>query len=196
MTTEFGGRLVEHLPTLRVYARRLAGNAADGEDLLHDTVLRALTREERWSPAFGSLRQWLTTLCFHQFIDGVRRAKRAKAYHTADVPDTSVEAAQDGIVALRELAEQLLVLPEQQRRIIALAATGETYDAIGKAMKLPRGTIASSLHRARKELAHVRMRRRRSSDAVAADNPPSFRPFHHVRRSGVVADPSGHAEPR
>jgi RNA polymerase sigma-70 factor (ECF subfamily) len=174
MTTDFGFAILEHLPTLRIYARRLTRNDMDGDDLVQDTVLKALTNQTRWSPDHGSLLQWLSTLCYHQFIDGVRRAKRATAYLEATTPDTSTCASQDDVVVLREMVTGFETLPQQQRRMIMLAAIGETYLAIGRKMNLPRGTTASRLHRARRALAEAAMQRRQfdpTTPALASATP-------------------------
>jgi RNA polymerase sigma-70 factor (ECF subfamily) len=161
MEVDFGARLVEQLPALRRYATKLARNAADAEDLVQDTVLRAWSRQHLWDPRLGQLRQWLATICFHQFIGDQRRAR--KSYGTAldDAAERSVAAAQTDVIGVHEVADRLGSLSAEQRRLILHAATGSTYREIAAMTRLPLGTVASGLWRARQVLNDAMRRRPR-----------------------------------
>jgi len=73
----FAGAVREHQATLTAIARRLCGNAADADDLLHDTYERALRAWERYAD-HGNVRGWLVAILNNLFIDRCRRAKRAR----------------------------------------------------------------------------------------------------------------------
>jgi RNA polymerase sigma factor (sigma-70 family) len=64
-----------HEGLLRGTARRLCGNDADADDLVHDTYERALRGWERYADR-GNLKAWLMTIMHNLFIDRCRRIKR------------------------------------------------------------------------------------------------------------------------
>lgn len=53
--------LIEHLPRLRRYARALTGDVSRADDLVQDTLERALAKLDLWQPG-SDLRAWLFTL--------------------------------------------------------------------------------------------------------------------------------------
>ncbi|MBN8772591.1 MAG: hypothetical protein J0I46_13725, partial [Thiobacillus sp.] len=60
--------LIEHLPRLRRYARALTGDVARADDLVQDTLERALARLDLWQPG-SDLRAWLFTLMHNLFVN-------------------------------------------------------------------------------------------------------------------------------
>jgi RNA polymerase sigma-70 factor (ECF subfamily) len=149
---DFGAHLIEQLPALRRYARTLVKNAADADDLVQDTVLRAWSRQHLWDSGLGQLQQWLATICFRQFIGDRRRVHNSRTIALGDDHERSVEPSQIHVVHFREISNCLESLPDQQRRLLALAATGTTYREIAAATQLPLGTVCSSLLRTRRVL--------------------------------------------
>ena len=71
-------RLVEQIPRLRRYARALLGDPAQADELVQETLARALARLDRWRPG-SDLRAWLFTLMHHLQVDRWRRARREAA---------------------------------------------------------------------------------------------------------------------
>jgi RNA polymerase sigma-70 factor (ECF subfamily) len=154
MRNGFKEQLVEHVPALRRYAQRLTMNRTDSEDLVQNTLLRALCRRHLWDPEGGSLSQWLNTLCRHQFIDDFRRAKRSPFAPLDDVVVRSAAGiAENDVVEIREVEDRLRTMHPHHRQLLLLAAEGTTYPEIATVMRLPRGTVASRLSRARELLA-------------------------------------------
>ncbi|WP_288048413.1 RNA polymerase sigma factor, partial [Acidiphilium sp.] len=64
----------EHIPSLRRYARALAGNTHDADDLVQDCLVRAVARVK---PAMtrDQIRPWLFTILRNRFISDWRRAR-------------------------------------------------------------------------------------------------------------------------
>src|SRR5215216_4234086 len=72
------GRLLEaEIPFLRRAVRRSCREAADAEDLVQDTLMRALASAHQWDPG-SNLRAWLTTIMRNQFLTTVARGRRDK----------------------------------------------------------------------------------------------------------------------
>jgi len=153
VSTAVNDKIVVHIPALRRYARRLTKNRSDSEDLVQNTLLRALGRWHLWRPEGGHLSQWLRTLCYHQFIDDVRRARRAPLVPLDDTDVRSLGTAPVDVVEIREVEDRIRSLQPHHRRLLLLAASGTTYPEIAALTHLPRGTVASRLSRARQLLA-------------------------------------------
>jgi len=63
---------------LRRYARALTRNRNRADDLVQDTLARALIKEQFWQPG-TNLRAWLFTIMHNQNVNNVRQAARESA---------------------------------------------------------------------------------------------------------------------
>src|SRR3569623_1250500 len=81
----FEGRLMALLPDLRRYSRSLARSDADGEDLLHDSLERALTSRTTWSGI--NLRGWVLTIMTNLYRNGARRGRRFPVAEIGEAED-------------------------------------------------------------------------------------------------------------
>ena len=71
--------LIAHeIPRLRRYARALVRNQETADDLVQDTLVRALAKHHLWQPG-TDLRAWLFTLMHNQYVNFVRKAVRGSA---------------------------------------------------------------------------------------------------------------------
>src|SRR5437588_11771710 len=75
LMTDFHHRLEQEIPRLRRYARALTRNAVRADDLVQETLVRALRKEHLWQ-AGTNLRAWLFTIMHNQNVNDVRRAMR------------------------------------------------------------------------------------------------------------------------
>ena len=147
--------IVEHIPSLRRYARALTGDAWAADDLVQDTLERACGKWRLWA-AGSNLRAWLFTLMHNLFANQVRRsASRSRAGLEVDLDEVGDElaghqAAPD--VAL-DLQRCLLRLPEDQRAVLLLVTLEDmSYAAVATILRIPIGTVMSRLSRARSRL--------------------------------------------
>jgi len=151
-------QMVALLPRLRRFALSLTGNRADADDLVQDTVERALANLHRWERG-TRLDSWMFRIAQNLFIDGTRARKRARM-----VMSDSLEGAEnvsvDGVraaesrIAFADLCRALGELPEEQRSAVALVLIdGMSYRDAADVMGVPIGTLTSRLARARETLA-------------------------------------------
>jgi RNA polymerase sigma-70 factor (ECF subfamily) len=152
--TDFHHRLEEEIPRLRRYARALTRNAVRADDLVQETLVRALRKEHLWQPG-TDLRAWLFTIMHNLNVNEVRRAIRDDA--TVDLENCSenLTATTDPTVSrqLRELDHALAQLPEEQRQVILLVGLeGMSYEDTATILDVPIGTIRSRLSRGRESL--------------------------------------------
>ena len=100
---DFHRRLEGEIPRLRRYARALTRNAVRADDLVQDTLARALRKEHLWQPGTDLL-AWLFTIMHNQNVNEVRRAMRDDT--TVDVENcASVLIAATDPTASRQLSE-------------------------------------------------------------------------------------------
>jgi RNA polymerase sigma-70 factor, ECF subfamily len=70
--SEFHRLIEQQIPRLRRYARALTRNRERADDLVQDTLGRALSKEQFWQPG-TNLRAWLFTIMHNQNVNNVRR---------------------------------------------------------------------------------------------------------------------------
>src|SRR5467141_1354198 len=80
-----GPQIEAEIPFLQRVVRRWCSEAADADDLVQDTLLRALASAHLWQPG-SNLRAWLVTIMRNQFLETVGRARRWDA--AAEIIDT------------------------------------------------------------------------------------------------------------
>ena len=149
--------IVEHIPSLRRYARALLGVRGDADDLVQESLERALSRWHLFSPD-RPLRPWLFAIMHNQFISGRRRDARRGGGEPIDAEDArlSVPATQDARVALHELADALAELPAEQREVVLLVGLeGLSYAEVAEILSIPLGTVMSRLSRGRERLREL-----------------------------------------
>ena len=166
------------LPEVAVLYRvalSLTGQPADAEDLVQDTLIRAYRAVDRFDGAHP--RAWLLTILRHTHIN---RSRRRRPFLLADGDGMGVvmerlapsAPASDEVLISTQfqvvVADALAALPEKHRAVLALVdIDGMTYQEAADALDIPRGTVMSRLHRARKKIrdglddSGVQPRRRR-----------------------------------
>jgi RNA polymerase sigma-70 factor, ECF subfamily len=151
---DFHDLLEPHIPRLRRYSRALTRDTQRADDLVQDTLLRALMKQDRWEPG-TNLRAWLFTLMHNQYVNNVRRANREAS--TIDINDvsSSLVATTDPTASrqLYELERALGQLPAEQRDVILpVGLEGFSYEDTAKILAVPVGTVRSRLSRGRESL--------------------------------------------
>jgi RNA polymerase sigma-70 factor, ECF subfamily len=151
-----------HLDALYRVALRLTGNAADAEDLVQETMLRAYRSWDRYTPGTNA-KGWLLTILRHLFINEYRR--RSRHPETVDVDtiepfalfqevqeDDPQGAFFDKIVD-DEVLRAVDQLPEAFREAVTLSdVEGLSYEEVAKVLAVPVGTVKSRLYRGRRLL--------------------------------------------
>lgn len=150
-----------HEGLLLATARRLCGNAADADDLVHDTYERALRGWDRYADR-GNLKSWLMAILHNLFIDRCRKAKRVPKTETiGDVelpaPEAVVPPAWTEVTP-EQVARAVTSIGDEFRAVYDLHAAGRSYDEIAAALNIPKATVGTRLLRARKKLKEALMR--------------------------------------
>ncbi len=161
---------IEHLPTLRRYARSLARDPGAADDLVQDALLRAY--EKRHTFRGEQLRGWLLSIVHSTFLNGIRkqRAEQARVDRLAVIAPQRAEPAQEHSTRLAQIQAAFLDLPDDQRAALHLVTVeGLSYSEAAAVMQTPLGTLMSRLGRARAALREVEAPR------TTKDRPSRFR---------------------
>ncbi|MCL5777555.1 RNA polymerase sigma factor [Limibaculum sp. FT325] len=148
-----GRELVDHIRALRRYARVLIGSPADADDLVQETLKRALLYIDGAS-RIDNLRAYLFRILHNARNDALKQ--RLAAGTPVPVEEArllAVELPQVDRIACRQVVDAIQCLSEEHRRVILLVAVeGMSYREAAEALDLPVGTVMSRLNRARAAL--------------------------------------------
>ena len=148
--------LVTLLPRLRRFARALARNVHDADDLVQLTIERALTRAEqlkRDSP----LVNWMFGILRNAWIDELRtRARNQRVFASESAGQDVGDPGQSDQAELLSVQDALARLPQDQRLAVALVLIeGLSYKEAAHVMEVPIGTLTSRLARGREALQAI-----------------------------------------
>ena len=158
----FEEEALPHLDTVYRVALRLAGDEAQADDLVQETMLKAFRSWHQYRPG-TNVRAWLLTILRHTFINEYRKRRKV----VAEIDVTEVEAWTvfpavqevdpegrffDQIVD-EEVLQAIDSLPDEFRETLTLSdVEGLTYAEIAEITEVPVGTVKSRLFRARQAL--------------------------------------------
>jgi RNA polymerase sigma-70 factor, ECF subfamily len=143
------------IPALRRYARFLLRDPEAADDLVQDTLLRAVSRVHLWRP--GNLRGWLFTILRNLHLNRRRDAGRRPTLlplaegdepRTADDQVSRVEVS-EALAAFRRLSE------EQREVMFLVVVQGLRYREAADLLGVQLGTVMSRLARARERLRQL-----------------------------------------
>jgi len=157
--TSFRDQLTGAIPRLRSYAMSLMRARPEADDLVQDTLERALRKQALYVET-GPLTGWLITIMQNLFIDHVRSRRRREFFEGVTLDDVlgraSVKASQEDRRLLTELGELLPRVPRNGGTIImAVGVQGHGYDETAACLRVRPGTIRSRLSRSRAALRHA-----------------------------------------
>jgi len=152
----FGENILAEIPRLRRYAYVLLRDQVAADDLVQDSLERALSRQNLFQPG-TNLRAWLFTIMHNLHVNAVIKARRASpAGNTDDVADShrcAVEPSQGDHLMLRDMERALAALSEEQRSVVILVGVeGLSYAETATVLEVPVGTVMSRLARGRNRL--------------------------------------------
>ncbi len=144
--------IVTEIPRLRRYAQALVGDAARADDLVQDTLERALNKWLLWRRG-SDLRAWLFTIMHNVFVNQIRTPPLVEFRADEAMPEAQTRATQADGLALRDLDRALAELSADQREVLLLIGLEEmSYAEASQVLGVPLGTVMSRLSRARVRL--------------------------------------------
>jgi RNA polymerase sigma-70 factor, ECF subfamily len=137
------------IPALRRYARALTRDAELADDLVQDTLVRALRSEHLFHD--GDIRAWLYTILTTLNRNRLRSLARRPTMQSIDDNDAPDAAGPEA--GGRDIERALAALVEDQRTVLLLVVLeGLTYREVAEVQGVPIGTVMSRLARARMQI--------------------------------------------
>jgi RNA polymerase sigma-70 factor (ECF subfamily) len=151
---EFKRQVVASIPVLRSFARGLCGDAAAGDDLAQDALLKAWQHRAQFSVG-TNFKGWILKIARNHFYSQRRRVWREAPLDdvmAAQVPATGTDQVQS--LMLNDLRNALAALSDEQREAaILVGAGGFSHRQAAEMCDVPEGTMKSRVCRARAKLA-------------------------------------------
>jgi RNA polymerase sigma-70 factor, ECF subfamily len=159
-------------PSLRAFAISLCGNIDRADDLVQETLLRALSHIDSFQPG-TNMPAWLFTILRNLFRSEYRKRRREVEDADGRYAETlKSQPEQTGRVEFEEFRTALAKLPSDQREaLILVGASGFSYEDAASICGCAVGTIKSRVNRARTRLA----------DLLAIDSVDDFGPDRATR---------------
>jgi len=155
--TVFREDLVALLPHLRAFARSLtAGNASLSDDLVQDTILKAIEAQSQYQPG-TNLKAWLFTILRNQHLSLLRRKRTRNEVCDEDIDRLgSVPAFQESRIEVAAFRKAFAELSPDHRSVLVLVGVeGLPYEEVARIMGCEVGTVKSRVNRARNALRRM-----------------------------------------
>jgi RNA polymerase sigma-70 factor (ECF subfamily) len=144
------------LPSLRAFAISLSGNVDRADDLVQETLLRALANIDSFEPG-TNLPAWLFTILRNLFRSEYRKRRREVEDNDGRFAETlKTHPEQNSRIEFEEFQQALAKLPADQREaLILVGASGFSYEETAEICGCAVGTVKSRVNRARVKLAEL-----------------------------------------
>jgi RNA polymerase sigma-70 factor (ECF subfamily) len=148
--------VVTYIPALQAYAMSLTRNKTNAEDLVQDTLTKAIAKFHQFQTG-TNLRAWLMTIMRNTYFTQIRKAGREPTGPTDCVSTTlSAPATQEWSLRGREMQRAVLDLPVHYREtLILVVMLGHSYEATADICGVAVGTVKSRVNRAREMLHDI-----------------------------------------
>jgi len=144
--------IAQQIPRLRRYARALTGDRAAADDLVQDTLERALSKFHLWRSG-SDMRAWLFTIMHNIFVNQARSRMRHPHEPLDEPAAEKLQYREPDWSDLRDIGAALTRLPVEQRTVVLLVGLEQfTYEEAARVLNVPIGTVMSRLSRARERL--------------------------------------------
>jgi len=147
--------MIEHIPRLRRYARALTGDRYAVDDLVQDTLERAVNRLHLWRPG-REMRARLFSVMHDVFVNQRCSPRLEVELDLGELTEVMDKATQFDRIELAEVEKALRGISTEQREVLLLVAVEQmSYEETAKALAIPIGTVMSRLSNARDRLRQL-----------------------------------------
>jgi RNA polymerase sigma factor (sigma-70 family) len=144
--------------TLKPFALRLTKDLEEANDLLQETMLKAIIHKDKFAEG-TNLKAWLYTIMKNTFITNYQRVIRRNTFidttenlHYINSAENTTENSAYSEFAMQDIAQALNNLDENLKEPFVMHYRGFKYHEIAKRLNIPLGTVKNRIHIARKEL--------------------------------------------
>ena len=154
----FNDNLLKMTEILGYFALGLTKNQEDAEDLVQETMVKALTYRDKYQPN-TNFKAWLQTIMKNTFINQYRKAKRANTVVTTrndvevlDFVPASVDYTPESTLETKEITKVIDALSDNLRVPFTMHLKGFKYHEIADHFNIPIGTVKSRIYLAKQSL--------------------------------------------
>jgi len=146
--------MLSAVPSLRAFAISLCGNVDRADDLVQETLLRAMANINSFQPG-TNMSAWLFTILRNLFRSEYRKRRREVEDGEGRFSATlKIQPDQPGHIEFEEFRAALAKLaPDQREALVLVGASGFSYEEAAQICGSAVGTIKSRVNRARTRLA-------------------------------------------
>lgn len=155
---EFNNLVVRYTDSLRVHALQFTKDAEDANDLVQDTVLKAVTHYDRFREG-TNLKGWLYTIMKNTFINNYRRTAKANIFITQseEIPNqhliySASKNEGENAFVMDDIREAMDKLSADYYVPFSMYFEGFKYHEISDRLQIPIGTVKTRIHIARKQM--------------------------------------------
>ena len=155
-TERLNAEIVELLPALHAFSRRFHRNANDADDLVQETLVKALGNLERFEEG-TKLKSWLFTIMRNTYCSAYRRRRREPVGSVDDLSEYQlpVKSTQDWAMRALDVQAAIAKLRNTHRVALLLVVSGASYEEAAVICNCEIGTIKSRVNRARCHLLEM-----------------------------------------
>ena len=155
---EFDFSVKQQYKPLRGFALKLTGDHENANDLVQETMLRALIYKEKFQEG-TNLKGWLYTIMRNIFINNYRRMVKGNIFTDNSENQFYINSAHhavnnegEGRLIMREIKEAINNLSESLKTPFLMTCDGYKYEEIAAHLAVPLGTVKIRIHTARQKL--------------------------------------------
>ena len=155
---EFKSMVSSHAESLKMYALHFTHDDEDANDLVQDTVLKAITYHEKFKEG-TNLKGWLYTIMKNTFINNYRRfvkisgmVTKSEEISSSNLVYSSTKNRGEDQFVMDDIREAMNKLSEEYYVPFTMYFEGYKYHEIADHLSIPIGTVKTRIHVARKSL--------------------------------------------
>lgn len=158
MNQDFRWLITNEIPHLRRFARSLLGDVTSADDLVQDTLEKAMKKHKLWQKRKGTIRTWLFRILYTTYVNKAKKMAKMQTMDTADMPESwfAHQQTPEKQMMVKQVVESLKQLPDEQRSALLLVTLeGMPYEEAARVLGIRLGTLRSRVSRARAYMRDV-----------------------------------------
>ncbi len=157
-SSEFEDTIADLRVTLAGFTHRFTSNQEDSDDLVQDTILKALTYRDKFRKD-TNLKGWLFTIMRNTYINSYHKTKQlntirdsSKELYKLSIEDEHTFNRPTESLEFKEVWQNMHTIKDELLKPFKMYMTGYKYHEIAKHLNLPIGTVKNRIFHARKEI--------------------------------------------